>query len=59
MVIVTVNQRTDCYRNMTECAKKRMKSRFTFEFRAFMFEIKQTTVFMWLNDKKTNIKGRQ
>ncbi|RAL74961.1 hypothetical protein CSC35_3509 [Enterobacter hormaechei] len=37
---------------MTECAKKRMKSRFTFEFRAFMFEIKQTTRSMWLNAKK-------
>ena len=29
-----------------------MESRFTFEFRSFVFEIKQTTVFMWLNDKK-------
>ena len=28
-----------------------MESRFTFEFRSFVFEIKQTTVFMWLNDK--------
>jgi len=37
---------------MTECAKKRMKSRFTFELRAFMFEIKQTTLLLWLNDKK-------
>ncbi|GJL39974.1 hypothetical protein TUM17577_11830 [Enterobacter asburiae] len=58
-MIVTVNQRTDCYRNMTGCAKKRMKSRFTFELRAFMFEIKQTTKLIWLNDKKTNIEGKQ
>jgi hypothetical protein len=45
-------QRTDCYRNMTRCAKKRMKSRFTF---ALLFEIKQTTE-MWLNGKKTNMR---
>ena len=41
-VNVTVNQRTDCYRKYDGMRKKRMKSRFTFEFRAFMFEIKQT-----------------
>jgi len=36
-----------------------MKSRSAFEFRAFMFEIKQTTLLIWLNDKKTNIEGKQ
>ena len=56
---------SDCYCESTHrllqkydrMRKKAHKSRFTFEYRSFVLEIKQTTVLVWLNDKKTNTEG--